>query len=62
LRRPVAGPDITIKYSNEFIRLTIRFHTRANTPVENVVNGVKTIMVNEALRTGARVASLSRPC
>jgi hypothetical protein len=30
--------------------------------VENVVNGVKTIMVNEALRTGPRVASPGRPC
>jgi hypothetical protein len=43
--------------------LAIKPHARANTAVENVVNGVKTIMVNEALRTGRRVvASPNRPC
>src|ERR1700680_2773760 len=51
-RRPLAGPDITIKYPNEFIRLTAGVHACANAPVENVVNGVKTIMVNEPLRAG----------
>jgi hypothetical protein len=30
--------------------------------VENVVNGVKTIMVNEPLRTGPLVASPVWPC
>jgi hypothetical protein len=30
--------------------------------VENVVNGVKTIMVNEPLRTDPRVASPVGPC
>jgi hypothetical protein len=38
--------------------LAIGFHAGA----ENVVNGVKTIMVNEPLRTAWRVASPNRPC
>ena len=38
------------------------FHSGANAPRKIVVNGVKTIMVNEPLRARPRVASLSRPC
>jgi hypothetical protein len=50
------------KYPNEFIRLTTWFQANAKAPAENVVNGVKTIMVNDPLRTAARVASSIGPC
>jgi hypothetical protein len=38
------------------------FRAHANPAAENVVNGVKTIMVNDPLRTGRRVASRIWPC
>src|SRR5882757_8295570 len=48
LVRPLAGPDTTIKIPQRN-HLLVR---RVPTAHENVVNGVKTIMVNEPLRGG----------
>src|SRR5258707_5349613 len=47
---PLLDPPSRSKYPNKFIRLPTTFHTRVNALAENVVNGVKTIMVNEPLR------------
>src|SRR3981189_1821753 len=44
---PLLDPTSRWKYPSDFIYLPTQFHTGA----ENVVNGVKTIMVNEPLRT-----------
>ena len=50
---PLAGLGITIKILQQI--QTLAFSATAAGP-ENVVNGVKTIMVNEALRQDAHVA------
>jgi hypothetical protein len=42
--------------------LPSEFRARANARPENVVNGDKTIMVNEPLRAARRVATRNRPC
>src|SRR4029079_265209 len=51
LRRPVAGPGVTIGIPHQFHTLDVPFQNRAGL-LENVVNGVKTIMVNGRLRQG----------
>jgi hypothetical protein len=55
--RPHAGPAITMKILQQRQILAGRLPNGA----ENVVNGVKTIMVNDPLRTGPRVAPPNRP-
>ena len=52
LRRPVAGPDITIRNTPANSYACRPDSDRSEPRSENVVNGVKTIMVNEPLRTG----------
>src|SRR5882724_8885251 len=55
LQRPLAGPEITIKIpqpNHSFKRRVPAPRERA--PMENVVNGVKTIMVNGRVRTAPR--------
>jgi hypothetical protein len=62
-RRPRAGPDITIEIPQQIHTLADRVPPHsAQGLAENVVNGVKTIMVNEALRPAGRVASPGSPC
>ena len=53
LLRPLAGPDITMKIPQRIHTLADRVPARCATHAENVVNGVKTIMVNEPLRAAA---------
>ena len=62
LRRPVAGPDITMEIPQRIHTLGEWVPGQRTGRPENVVNGVKTIMVNEPLRTGPRVASPVWPC
>jgi hypothetical protein len=59
---PWLDPSSRSKYPNKFIRLLTEFHAGASPRAENVVNGVKTIMVNDRLRTAACVASRIWPC
>src|SRR3984885_6461230 len=53
LRRPLAGPVITIKILQQIHTLADRVPFVSEPAAENVVNGVKTIMVNDPLRTPA---------
>src|SRR5271156_5406157 len=53
---PWLDPASRLKYLNEIIRLQSDLRRPRVAGPENVVNGVKTIMVNETLRTLAHVA------
>src|SRR5579872_1109257 len=58
LRRPVAGPDLTTEIPQRIHTLAYQNPELPSARPENVVNGVKTIMVNGPLRRGARVAAV----
>jgi len=63
LRRPLAGPEITMKIPQPNHSFKQRVPApRERASMEIVVNGVKTIMVNGRLRTAPSVASTVRPC
>jgi len=62
LLRPVAGPDPTMRIPQRIHTLDVPVPEPALAFLENVVNGVKTIMVNEPLRGGPCVASRFLPC
>ena len=58
--RPAAGLGITIRDTPTNSDAYLKRPGTAGS--ENVVNGVKTIMVNEALRAADCVASAALPC
>src|SRR5262249_15313523 len=61
--RPLAGLSVTMIKSQRIQTLHRQFPaTRGTHSAENVVNGVKTIMVNEPLSTALQVASLHAAC
>src|SRR3954453_15131500 len=58
LWRPGAGPDIT----TELLQQSHTLEHRVPASAGNVVNGVKTFVVNEQLTAAARVASRQASC